>query len=259
MARQDEVWKGEALVRTFLRDVRGGIPFGAEQIEIMLRVLASDGAPLQRFADLGCGSGVLARAILARWPEARATLVDFSAPMLAEAEQDLSTHRPAPHFVRADLADASWVEAVAADAPFDAVVSAYAIHHLPDARKRSLYAEIHTLLAPGGRFVNIEHVASSTPSVEELSNDLFIDSLHAFQAARGTARSRAAVAEEFVHRPDKAANILAPVEDQCAWLRAGGYADVDCYFKVFEMAVFGGRRTSRRPPPVPAGPSRATS
>jgi hypothetical protein len=27
-----------------------------------------------------------------------------------------------------------------------------------------------------------------------------------------------------------------------AWLREIGYVDVDCYFKSFEFAVFGGRR-----------------
>ena len=39
-----------------------------------------------------------------------------------------------------------------------------------------------------------------------------------------------------------AANILAPVEVQCQWLREIGFTDVDCYLKMFEVAVFGGRR-----------------
>ena len=69
-----------------------------------------------------------------------------------------------------------------------------------------------------------------------------IDSLHAFHSRQGSPKTREQVADEFVHRPDKAANILAPVETQCEWLRACGFADVDCYFKVFELAVFGGRR-----------------
>jgi hypothetical protein len=68
------------------------------------------------------------------------------------------------------------------------------------------------------------------------------DSLHAFHGRQGSAKTREQVADEFVHRPDKAVNILAPVETQCDWLRACGFADVDCYFKVFELAVFGGRR-----------------
>jgi hypothetical protein len=45
-----------------------------------------------------------------------------------------------------------------------------------------------------------------------------------------------------VHRPDKEENILAPVEAQCDWLRELGFIDVDCYLKLFELAVFGGRR-----------------
>jgi tRNA (cmo5U34)-methyltransferase len=50
------------------------------------------------------------------------------------------------------------------------------------------------------------------------------------------------VAEKYYRRPDKMANILAPVELQCQWLREIGFADVDCYLKVLELAVFGGRR-----------------
>ena len=42
-------------------------------------------------------------------------------------------------------------------------------------------------------------------------------------------------------RDDKEANILAPVEVQCEWLRECGFEDVDCFFKFFELAVFGGR------------------
>ena len=42
----------------------------------------------------------------------------------------------------------------------------------------------------------------------------------------------------------KAANILAPVELQCRWLREIGYEEVDGYFRIYELAVFGGRRPS---------------
>ena len=48
----------------------------------------------------------------------------------------------------------------------------------------------------------------------------------------------------MLNRPDKDANILAPVEDQCVWLRNNGYENVDCYLKVMELAVFGGQKGS---------------
>jgi len=242
MTRQDVVWQSPDLVRTFVDEVRGGVPYGADQIAIMLRVVAGGGRPLRRLLDVGCGSGVIAQALLAEHRGANATLVDFSEPMLARARQALATSSPAPRFVVGDLADSAWVESVRSDAPFDVVASGYAIHHLTDARKRALYAEIFALLAPGGTFVNIEHVASASAAVEALSDALLIDTLAAFQRDKGAPRSRQEIAVEFAQRPDKAANILAPVDRQCDWLRAIGFEDVDCFFKVFELAVFGGRR-----------------
>ena len=78
--------------------------------------------------------------------------------------------------------------------------------------------------------------------VELQADELLIDSLYAFHQKNGSDKTRAQVANEFVYRPDKVANILAPVETQCAWLREIGFQDVDCFFKAFELCVFGGRK-----------------
>jgi tRNA (cmo5U34)-methyltransferase len=240
--RQDAIWKSDSLVRTFLQGVRGGIPCAAAQIDVMLRLIAARGKPVASFMDLGCGDGILARGILARYPQASGMLVDFSVPMLERAHAQLGDHSANLQVVMADFGGPAWVESVARWAPFDVVVSGYAIHHQPDERKQALYGEILNLLKPGGLFVNVEHVAPATDWVAALNDDLFIDSLYHFHRANGSDVSRETVAHDFVHRPDKAANILAPVETQCAWLRDRGFVDVDCYFKLFEVAVFGGRR-----------------
>jgi tRNA (cmo5U34)-methyltransferase len=242
-ANRGEVWKSASRVRAFLDGVRGGIPFAATHIEFMLRLLSATGRPLVRFLDLGCGDGVLSRAILDAHPTARGTLVDFSEPMLAESRRRLSDFADRVERRAADLGDPSWRDSL--DGPFDAAVSGFAIHHLPDARKRGLYEEIFALLADGGLFVNIEHVASPSRWIAMLADDHLIDSLYAFRLARGATTSRDEIAEEYLRRPDKQANILAPVENQCAWLREIGYTDVDCWFKAFELAVFGGRRPTR--------------
>ena len=240
MMRRDTVWQNETLALGFLESVRGGIPYGADQLRIMLRLLAANGRPVESFADLGCGSGVVARAVLGHYPKARGTLVDFSEPMLTAARQQLGEYEKQLTIVSGDLASPEFWEP--AGTGFDAIVSGYAIHHLPDERKRELYREIYEHLSPGAMFINIEHVASPTPWGAHNFDELLIDSVYEFHTRQGTGKSRDQVAADHVHRPDKAANLLAPLETQCAWLREIGYEDVDCFFKVFELAVFGGRR-----------------
>jgi tRNA (cmo5U34)-methyltransferase len=240
--RRDVVWKDPEVVAAFVRETRGGVPCGADQLAMMVRVVAAGGRPLRRFLDVGCGSGVVTAALLARFPGAQAVLVDFSDAMLVRARDALAASDPPAALIACDLADPGWVAAVRAHVPFDAIASSYAIHHLSDERKRALYVEIYDLLAPGGTFVNVEHVASAGAWGEALSDDVMIDSLHAHHSSRGDDATRSEIAARFAQRPDKAANILAPLEAQCGWLREIGFADVDCFFKVVELAVFGGRK-----------------
>lgn len=240
--RAENVWKNDWVVKRFLEGVRGGIPYASDQMEVMLKLIAGSGRPIERFLDLGSGSGLLAIAMLAQYPLARAYLVDFSEPMIDAARDLLGEDVSLPRFILSDLGDPGWVEKVTHDAPYDAVVSGFAIHHLSHQRKIELYGEIFGLLAPGAVFINMEHVASPTPWVEAQFDASMIDSLWNFEAHAGTGRSRKQVSEDYLQREDRDANVLAPVEEQCNWLTAAGFDDVDCYFKYFELAVFGGRK-----------------
>jgi ubiquinone/menaquinone biosynthesis C-methylase UbiE len=235
-----EVWKDQQLVTTFLAGVRGALPNAADQLDVMLRVLAATAVPIRRVLDLGSGSGVLAGAILERFPDAAILLADFSEPMLEAARP---RYPSPPHDLRiVDFSRPAWVEQVADWAPFDAVVSGFAIHHQPDQRKREMYAEIFGLLVAGAPFIHIEHVASASPWIEHQFNELLVDRMFAYDQATGGGRTREQVSADYVYRPDKAANLLAPLETQLDWLRQIGYQDVDCLFKVYELALFIGRK-----------------
>lgn len=55
MDRKDCVWKSSELAENYLANVRGGIPVGAEQIRVMMRVIRSSCPRVQSFIDVGCG------------------------------------------------------------------------------------------------------------------------------------------------------------------------------------------------------------
>jgi tRNA (cmo5U34)-methyltransferase len=171
-------------------------------------------AAVSRVLDLGSGDGRLLGLVRLARPGIDAVALDFSATMLerlrARFERD-GTVAVVAH----DLA-----RALPALGSFDAVVSSFAIHHLPHARKRALYEEVFAALAPGGVFLNLEHVASPTSALHG-----------AFLHAIG-----------FTPAEEDPDNKLLDVQTQIEWLREIGFADADCHWKWRELALLAGRR-----------------
>ncbi|MEM7650301.1 MAG: class I SAM-dependent methyltransferase [Cyanobacteria bacterium P01_A01_bin.70] len=234
-------WQKPEVALSFLEGVRSAIPGADLQMAIMGKIVEQWCRSPITMLDLGCGDGVLGRYLLDRFPTAQGIFLDFSEPMLAAVRQKVG-HLPQAQVRVADFGSAEWVEAVADQAAIDVVISGFAIHHQPDDRKQALYAEIYDRLTPGGVFLNLEHVASATPAGEVLFDEFFIDDLYAFHAQTNPTVEREAIADKYYRRGDKVENILAPVEQQCQWLRDIGFRDVDCFFKTFELALFGGRK-----------------
>jgi ubiquinone/menaquinone biosynthesis C-methylase UbiE len=187
------------------------IPHRTEGEAALLEFLPST---IGRFLDVGMGNGRLTVIVKSHAPEARAVGLDFSPTMLTAARQRFA-EEPQIEIVEHDLT---------APLPdlgaFDAAVSSFAIHHLPDERKRTLYEELFRALKPGGVFLNLEHVSSPTPQ-------LHVEFLHAIGRTL---------------EMDDPSNLLAPVETQLAWLREIGFAQVDCHWKWREFALIAGRK-----------------
>ena len=240
----DEVWKLPAIVNRFL-SYRAAIPLAQEQIGVMMSILKSREQPVETFLDLGCGDGILGAAILGEYPSSRGVLVDFSEPMLGQAREQLKDYAGQLAFENLDYGDPAWVNRMQTHDPFDAVVSGYSIHHQPDARKRPIYEEIFSLLKPGGWFINIEHIAAESQLAVDLFNNHIINARYVIEQKNGGTKTRDEISNIFMNRPDKDANILLSVDTQCKWLREIGYEEVDCYFRIFELAVFGGRKPNK--------------
>jgi tRNA (cmo5U34)-methyltransferase len=218
MTQPKSPWQTGERATAFLTGVRGAIPGANLQLAVIGKIAKLWCQPPANILDLGCGDGILGRFLLDTLPASQGVFVDFSDPMLAEARKSLSAIAGVS-FVRADFSTPRWVDAIAPHRPFDIVVSGFAIHHEPDERKKTLYSEIHDLLAPGGIFLNLEHVASFSAAGEQLFDEFFMDHLQDFHSRSDPDISRETIADTYSNRPDKEENILAPVEEQCRWLR----------------------------------------
>jgi tRNA (cmo5U34)-methyltransferase len=123
---------------TYLESMRADIPVFDELQEETAQ--ATEGVAARDILELGVGTGMTTKRVLAAHPQARLVGIDESEAMLAEAD------------IAGDLR-VSRLEDPLPEGPFDLVVSCLAIHHLDAEGKRDLFRRIADVLRPGGRFV----------------------------------------------------------------------------------------------------------
>jgi tRNA (cmo5U34)-methyltransferase len=170
----------------------------------------------RRILDLGSGDGRLLGLLLLHCPFAQGVALDFSPTMLERlrarfgpdnrvlvVEHDLE--QPLPNLGK-----------------FDVVASSFAIHHVPDDRKRQLYAEVWHRLQPGGVFANLEHVTSPNANLHQR----FLDAM------------------DLSSEQEDRSNKLLDVATQLRWLREIGFQDVDCFWKWRELALLVGKKAA---------------
>jgi tRNA (cmo5U34)-methyltransferase len=191
-------------------------------------VLSLSAQPPRRVLDLGAGTGLLSARIAEAFPDTEFELLDGSEPMLAEARVRLGDAVAAVHV--ADMADPLPA------GPFDAIVSALAIHHLTDADKRRLFSRAREALVAGGVFVNAEQVAGPTDELTAIYNSIWERDCRALGA---TEEELDGARERMRH------DRCVDVGSQLAWMREAGFGAADCVYKSWRFAVLAGFKEKR--------------
>ena len=202
-------WSDSQHVLNYLK-VADTIPHRAEGESILIDNIPKDA---KRILDIGTGDGRLIKLIKAQLPNIeKVTALDVS-PLMIKALKNNFSNDPTVNVIEHDL------ESPLPDMGyFDAVVSAFAIHHLKHERKYTLYEEIYDILYPTGVFCNLEHVSS--PSVEQHNKFLKVISV--------------------ARKKEDNTNRLLSMEKQLQWFRDIGFIEVDCYWKWLELALLVG-------------------
>lgn len=229
--RRDKLFKYTDGVRQFF-------PLANEQLDTISRVLEKFNPSIDNFLDLGCGDGFLGHFMYKLYPNSSGVFLDCSKEMIEKARIKDLDHRS--EFIVKDFSEADWMKSINSVKKFDLIISGYSIHHIENEAKKRLYASIYNLLNPNGVFLNLEHVSSSTTHLEEIFGDLFDDCMTNYQRHIGDEKSKKEIIEMYHDPTHKKLNKLESVEAQCAWLKELGFEHVDCYMKVFELALFGG-------------------
>ena len=153
--RPDRAW-AEAWQESWDRQQEGYMPDREARLAALLDVVEAVAGPRPLVLDLACGTGTISRRLLERFPRARSIAVDVDPALLTIARATLGDDERV-RFVRADLADPAWVGALP-DTPVDAVLTATAMHWLPEPLLRRVYHDLAGIVRPGGAVANADQM-----------------------------------------------------------------------------------------------------
>lgn len=152
------------------------LPDREERFRVMLDMTGALVGPAPRVLDLACGTGSISDRLLKRFPGATTVGLDRDPALLALARGSFAGDERA-RFVTADLSDPDWPGALPDGEPFDAVLTATALHWMTTEPLRALYGQVAGVVREGGVFMNADHMPEeSTPRINA--------AVHLFESAQ---------------------------------------------------------------------------
>ncbi|GAB3747144.1 VOC family protein [Microlunatus parietis] len=239
--------------RSWDRQQEAFLPDREERLAALFDAVEATAGTEPRVLDLAGGTGSITIRLLERFAGASAVLVDADPALLRIAEHTIGRNDRV-RIARADLRDPGWVEALPDSAgPFDAVLTATALHWFTRARIVGLYGELAGLLRPGGLFGNADHMPDpGLPALSARLADLaerrreqaYRDGVAEtwpgwWQRARESAELGDAVAERDLIFGDPDPDRWKPTHDrQLEALRDAGFGEVGLVWRGGSDAAF---------------------
>ena len=151
----DHDWESSAYVSQWAEGQDGKESDRQEAFEVMAQTIPYDkGFPI-RILDIGAGYGALTQFLLKHFSNSTALCQDGSGEMTKLGHLRMAAYNGRFVYVQSDFSKSGWSQTI--KGPFDAVVSAIAIHNVRDPQViKAIYEEIFPLVKNGGCFLNFD-------------------------------------------------------------------------------------------------------
>jgi tRNA (cmo5U34)-methyltransferase len=239
MERRDHHdWTSDAYVEEWVTRQQAEDPARAQRFQLMCDLLPFPTDATVTILDVGAGYGPVSKFILDQYANATCIAQDGSTPMLQRGQQIMAGYGARFTTYQSDLFGKTWLPQQFG--PFDAAVSASCLHNLRDFQRISeIYGDIRAHLKPGGVFLNLDLFNAPTPELQQH----YVRVAAARRQREGAPRADIDAMLQRA-RPTPAhvsANAFpANLDQHLTALRSAGFAEVDCFWKDLQRALFGG-------------------
>jgi len=134
------------------------VPRYHEMLQMLTDYIPDDLKP-KKILELGCGSGLLSQRIVKKFPTAEIHLLDLSGDILEQCRIHLNEPENIK-FIQADFKDLKFEAG-----SYDLIYSSIAIHHIIDAEKKKLFANVYEWLKPKGVFIYADQTRGATDEI----------------------------------------------------------------------------------------------
>jgi SAM-dependent methyltransferase len=136
---------------------QGRNPSRAEQLDMLLTIIADHYQPDKTILDLGIGTGLVEEMLFQRIPQAQLVGVDASAAMLELAHKRLQPYSDQYTALIHDFTEIDALQLPPRD--YQIVFSVQTLHHLTDEQMLVAYQFIYNRLQAGGLFLLLDRIA----------------------------------------------------------------------------------------------------
>ena len=200
-----------------------------EMHRVMLSLIPLPRESEANILELGVGTGTSTKQILERFPNIRLHGYDVSGNMLKQARAKL-----APFKSRVKLYQQDFGQRLE-EGRYQVIISAIAIHHVPQAKRFPLFQRLYQMLTPGGCLILSDVFSLSTQALMDRYDEIYRRELE----AQGVDMKKY---EEHLSGGKRSGGSYVTIGRYLRWLKRAGFVNVDCLWQNFLTALVYGEK-----------------